>query len=51
STLQEEGGVLEVVSSTSLLKEAIHVINCDYDDKMEWGKEVSLRTNFILLLL
>ncbi|XP_047969230.1 cellulose synthase A catalytic subunit 5 [UDP-forming]-like isoform X2 [Salvia hispanica] len=40
STLSEDGGVLEGVSSTSLLKEAIHVISCGYEDKTEWGKEV-----------
>ncbi|CAA0834039.1 Cellulose synthase A catalytic subunit 6 [Striga hermonthica] len=39
STLRENG-VLEAVSSTSLLKEAIHVIGCGYEDKTEWGKEV-----------
>jgi cellulose synthase A len=27
-------------SSASLLKEAIHVISCGYEDKTEWGKEV-----------
>lgn len=41
STLLEEGGVLKEVSSTSLLKEAIHVISCGYEDKTEWGKEVN----------
>ncbi|KAL6518502.1 Cellulose synthase A catalytic subunit 2 UDP-forming [Orobanche gracilis] len=40
STLRENGGVLEIVSSTSLLQEAIHVISCGYEDKTEWGKEV-----------
>ncbi|XP_057806916.1 cellulose synthase A catalytic subunit 5 [UDP-forming]-like [Salvia miltiorrhiza] len=40
STLSEDGGVLKEVSSTSLLKEAIHVISCGYEDKTEWGKEV-----------
>ncbi|XP_073155564.1 cellulose synthase A catalytic subunit 2 [UDP-forming]-like [Henckelia pumila] len=40
STLIENGGVLKEVSSTSLLKEAIHVISCGYEDKTEWGKEV-----------
>ncbi|CAA0839205.1 Cellulose synthase A catalytic subunit 6 [Striga hermonthica] len=40
STLRENGGVIETVSSTSLLKEAIHVIGCGYEDKTEWGKEV-----------
>ncbi|KAK6125740.1 hypothetical protein DH2020_040514 [Rehmannia glutinosa] len=40
STLRENGGVLEAVNSTSLLKEAIYVISCGYEDKTEWGKEV-----------
>lgn len=41
STLLEDGGTLKGVSSTSLLKEAIHVISCGYEDKTEWGKEVT----------
>lgn len=40
STLLEDGGVPEGASSASLLKEAIHVISCGYEDKTEWGKEV-----------
>uniref|UniRef100_UPI001CB90B87 cellulose synthase A catalytic subunit 2 [UDP-forming]-like isoform X1 n=1 Tax=Erigeron canadensis TaxID=72917 RepID=UPI001CB90B87 len=40
STLIEDGGVLPGASSASLLKEAIHVISCGYEDKTEWGKEV-----------
>ncbi|KAF8404446.1 hypothetical protein HHK36_009331 [Tetracentron sinense] len=40
STLLETGGVPQEVSSASLLKEAIHVISCGYEDKTEWGKEV-----------
>lgn len=40
STLLEEGGVLPGASSAALLKEAIHVISCGYEDKTEWGKEV-----------
>ncbi|KAL8459237.1 hypothetical protein ACS0TY_036639 [Phlomoides rotata] len=40
STLLEEGGVPQGASSASLLKEAIHVISCGYEDKTEWGKEV-----------
>lgn len=40
STLIEDGGVPKGLSSTSLLKEAIHVISCGYEDKTEWGKEV-----------
>ncbi|KAL0344326.1 UNVERIFIED_CONTAM: Cellulose synthase A catalytic subunit [UDP-forming] [Sesamum angustifolium] len=40
STLLENGGIPNTVSSSSLLKEAIHVISCGYEDKTEWGKEV-----------
>ncbi|KAL6269265.1 hypothetical protein ACE6H2_026176 [Prunus campanulata] len=40
STLMEDGGVPKGTSSASLLKEAIHVISCGYEDKTEWGKEV-----------
>ncbi|KGN45860.2 cellulose synthase A catalytic subunit 2 [UDP-forming] [Cucumis sativus] len=40
STLMEDGGVPGGGTSASLLKEAIHVISCGYEDKSEWGKEV-----------
>ncbi|KAJ9673174.1 hypothetical protein PVL29_023030 [Vitis rotundifolia] len=40
STLLENGGTLKSASPASLLKEAIHVISCGYEDKTEWGKEV-----------
>lgn len=40
STLMEDGGVPNGASSASLLKEAVHVISCGYEDKTEWGKEV-----------
>nr|APU87549.1 CesA9 [Plantago ovata] len=40
STLLEDGGVPPGASSAALLKEAIHVISCGYEDKTEWGKEV-----------
>ncbi|ERN11467.1 hypothetical protein AMTRI_Chr03g43740 [Amborella trichopoda] len=40
STLLENGGVLKGASPASLLKEAIHVISCGYEDKTDWGKEV-----------
>nr|GMD53569.1 cellulose synthase A catalytic subunit 2 [UDP-forming]-like [Ipomoea batatas] len=40
STLLENGGVPNAASATTLLKEAIHVISCGYEDKSEWGKEV-----------
>lgn len=42
STLMDDGGFLKGASSASLLKEAIHVISCGYEDKTEWGKEVSI---------
>lgn len=50
STLVEEGGVPPGATSASLLKEAIHVISCGYEDKTEWGKEVckSLVTKSLL---
>lgn len=40
STLLENGGIPPGATSASLLKEAIHVISCGYEDKTEWGKEV-----------
>ncbi|KAL5560202.1 hypothetical protein UlMin_036413 [Ulmus minor] len=40
STLMEDGGIPKNASSALLLKEAIHVISCGYEDKTEWGKEV-----------
>ncbi|KAK4352514.1 hypothetical protein RND71_028032 [Anisodus tanguticus] len=40
STLLEDGGIPPGATSASLLKEAIHVISCGYEDKTEWGKEV-----------
>ncbi|XP_051151002.1 cellulose synthase A catalytic subunit 5 [UDP-forming]-like isoform X2 [Andrographis paniculata] len=40
STLVEQGDIPLGSSSASLLKEAIHVISCGYEDKTEWGKEV-----------
>lgn len=41
STLMEEGGLPEGTNSSSLIKEAIHVISCGYEEKTEWGKEVT----------
>jgi len=46
STLMEDGGLPEGANSTALIKEAIHVISCGYEEKTEWGKEVST-TNFM----
>ncbi|GMI77100.1 ISOXABEN RESISTANT 2, cellulose synthase 6, PROCUSTE 1 [Hibiscus trionum] len=40
STLMEDGGVPEGATTAALLKEAIHVISCGYEDKSDWGKEV-----------
>ncbi|OMO55908.1 Cellulose synthase [Corchorus capsularis] len=40
STLLENGGVPRNASPASLLREAIQVISCGYEDKTEWGKEV-----------
>ncbi|KAF9688510.1 hypothetical protein SADUNF_Sadunf02G0204500 [Salix dunnii] len=40
STLMENGGLPEGTNSQSLIKEAIHVISCGYEEKTEWGKEV-----------
>ncbi|KAH9319633.1 hypothetical protein KI387_021402, partial [Taxus chinensis] len=40
STLLENGGVPQSASPADLLKEAIHVISCGYEDKTDWGKEL-----------
>ncbi|KAK1355855.1 Cellulose synthase [Heracleum sosnowskyi] len=40
STLMENGGLPEGTNSASLIKEAIHVISCGYEEKTEWGKEI-----------
>ncbi|KAJ8765698.1 hypothetical protein K2173_014820 [Erythroxylum novogranatense] len=40
SSLLENGGVPQDASPASLLREAIQVISCGYEDKTEWGKEV-----------
>lgn len=40
STLMEYGGVPQSATPESLLKEAIHVISCGYEDKSDWGTEV-----------
>ena len=41
TTLLENGGVHHSTNPGSILKEAIHVISCGFEDKTEWGKEVS----------
>ncbi|GAB4851609.1 Cellulose synthase A catalytic subunit 3 [UDP-forming] [Ancistrocladus abbreviatus] len=40
STLMENGGVPQSADPETLLKEAIHVISCGYEDKTEWGSEI-----------
>ncbi|XP_010464776.1 PREDICTED: cellulose synthase A catalytic subunit 3 [UDP-forming]-like [Camelina sativa] len=40
STLMENGGVPPSATPENLLKEAIHVISCGYEDKTEWGTEI-----------
>ncbi|KAA0058629.1 cellulose synthase A catalytic subunit 3 [Cucumis melo var. makuwa] len=40
STLMENGGVPQSATPESLLKEAIHVISCGYEDKTDWGSEI-----------
>ncbi|KAL8172181.1 hypothetical protein V2J09_023985 [Rumex salicifolius] len=40
STLMENGGVPQSADPEILLKEAIHVISCGYEDKTEWGSEI-----------
>ncbi|KAH0869014.1 hypothetical protein HID58_076036 [Brassica napus] len=40
STLMEKGGLPEATNTSSLIKEAIHVISCGYEEKTEWGKEI-----------
>lgn len=35
-----QGGIPPSTNPASLLKEAIHVISCGYEDKTEWGKEI-----------
>ena len=40
SILMEKGGSPESAHSTSLIKEAIHVISCGYEEKTDWWKEI-----------
>ncbi|PSS12013.1 Cellulose synthase A catalytic subunit 8 [UDP-forming] like [Actinidia chinensis var. chinensis] len=40
STLMENGGVPQSADPDNLLKEAIHVISCGYEDKSDWGSEI-----------
>lgn len=48
STLMIEGGVPPSSSPAALLKEAIHVISCGYEDKTEWGLEVILSISGVM---
>jgi hypothetical protein len=43
STFLENGGVPQPANANALLKEAIHVISCGYEDKYDSEKEVSSR--------
>lgn len=47
STFMEEGGVPPSSSPAALLKEAIHVISCGYEDKTDWGLEVQKNSTMI----
>lgn len=47
STLMENGGVPDSVNPSTLIKEAIHVISCGYEEKTEWGKEVSITLSYL----
>lgn len=49
STLMEEGGVPPSSSPAAQLKEAIHVISCGYEDKTDWGLEVTQQFCSLLL--
>lgn len=40
STLMENGGIAESAHPSTLIKEAIHVISCGYEEKTAWGKEI-----------
>lgn len=41
STLKEEGGVAREGTEAFLLTEAFQVISCGYENKTQWGKEVT----------
>ncbi|CAL0304941.1 unnamed protein product [Lupinus luteus] len=42
SSLTEEGGIDPSSGQAALLKEAIHVMSCTYEDRTLWGYEVGL---------
>lgn len=48
SSITEEGGIPSSSSQAALLKEAIHVMSCGYEDKTLWGYEVLLTSPFDL---
>lgn len=48
ATFMEMGGIPPTTNPATLLKEAIHVISCGYEDKSEWGKEVSQVATYYL---
>ncbi|CAF2142020.1 unnamed protein product [Brassica napus] len=39
-TLMEKRGLPEATNTSSLIKEAIYVISCGYEEKTEWGKDI-----------
>jgi cellulose synthase A len=43
STFLESGGVPQLANDNALLKEAIHVIKCGYEDESSWGEEANSR--------
>lgn len=51
STLLENGGIIKGADPALLLKEAIHVISCAYEDKTDWGKEVKFSLVLLLFFL
>lgn len=50
ATFMEQGGIPPTTNPATLLKEAIHVISCGYEDKTEWGKEVCFQMQLQSLL-
>lgn len=51
ATFMEMGGIPPSTNPATLLKEAIHVISCGYEDKTEWGKEVSCHCHYTTSLI
>lgn len=46
SSLTEEGGIDPSSGQADLLKEAIHVMSCSYEDRTLWGYEVLQKALF-----